>query len=133
MVGNGACEQLQLDGLANVPLAAKLIYNQHRTREHWDVVVEIADYVAANWQETDHGTREEETRQQYTTSKVVASVALRFIAEHSDDPSQAVRWRRAEQEIRRFVARECLTADGAYAVAAWPFKAIAQRDGAAGH
>lgn len=118
MVGNGAGKQLQLDGLANVQLAAKLIYNQHHVREHWDVVAEIADYLAEHWHEPDHGIWEEEARKHYTTSKVVTAVALHFIAEHTDDPQQAARWQRTEREIRQFVANECLTADGAYAVAA---------------
>jgi hypothetical protein len=44
--GNGAGKQLQLDGLSNVRLAAKLIYNRYRTREHWESVEQIADFLA---------------------------------------------------------------------------------------
>lgn len=117
VVGNGAGKQLQLDGLSNVLLAAKLIYNAHGTRDHWETVAEIADYLAAHWQEADHGIWEEGVRQQYTTSKVITSVALSFIAEHSDDAEQAARWRAASSDIRTYVAQHCLTPDGAYAVA----------------
>ncbi|HET8701794.1 MAG TPA: glycoside hydrolase family 15 protein [Nitrococcus sp.] len=118
LLGNGAGEQLQLDGIANVLLAAKLIYNSYGTREHWETVAELADYLAAHWQEPDHGIWEEGKTAQYTTGKVVSAVALRFIAEHADDPKQARRWLKAVAEINAFVARHCITTDGAYAAVA---------------
>lgn len=118
LVGNDAGQQLQLDGLANVLLAAKLIYNAHRNREHWETVSELAEYLADHWQDPDHGIWEETLEQQYTANKVISSVALRFIADHSDDPEQAGRWRAVARDIRDYVARHCLTSDGAYAAVA---------------
>ena len=118
LCGNGARDQLQLDGLGNVLLAAKLIYNRFHTREHWPVVRDVADFIAAHWQESDHGIWEEPAQCQYTASKVIAAVALRFIAEHADDEPQAQRWRRAARNIHAFIKRHCLTKDGAYAAVA---------------
>ncbi|MDN5869548.1 MAG: glycoside hydrolase family 15 protein [Nitrococcus sp.] len=118
LLGNDAGQQLQLDGIANVLLAAKLIYNNYDTREHWETVAELADYLAAHWHEPDHGLWEERQTAQYTTGKVVSAVALRFIAEHADDPRQAGRWRKAVERIHAFVARHCVTTDGAYAAVA---------------
>ncbi|MFU8813836.1 MAG: glycoside hydrolase family 15 protein [Pseudomonadales bacterium] len=118
LVGNDAGEQLQLDGLANVLLAAKLIYNAHQVRDHWETVAEIADYLAEHWSDADHGIWEEARVQQYTASKVVTAVALGFIAEHSGDPLRAERWRSAARAIRSYVAQHCLTSNGAYAAVA---------------
>ncbi|MCW8193750.1 glycoside hydrolase family 15 protein [Proteobacteria bacterium 005FR1] len=120
IVGNAAGRQLQLDGLANVLLAAKLIYNAHNVREHWEVVAEIADYIADHWHEADHGIWEEGVVLQYTTSKVSSAVALHFIADHAgpDEVRRAQRWRQCAEDIRHYVAENCLTSDGAYAVAA---------------
>lgn len=118
LLGNGAGEQLQLDGIANVLLAAKLIYNNYDTREHWDTMAELADYLAAHWHEPDHGIWEEGKTAQYTTGKVVSAVALRFIAEHADDSRRARRWLKAVEGINAFVASHCITTDGAYAAVA---------------
>lgn len=115
VVGNGARDQLQLGGLSNVLLAAKLVYNRFDTRDHWPVVRAIADFVAAHWQEPDHGMWEEPVRRHYTSSKVLAARSLEFIAAHADDPAQAQRWREAAGAIRGFVDRHCRTRDGAYA------------------
>ena len=116
--GNGARDQLQLDGLSNLLLAAKLVYNRYRTREHWPVVREVADFLAGHWREPDHGIWEEPLRAQYTTGKVITACALGFVAEHADTPEQAARWRRTTDEIRAFVQGHCLTGDGAYAAVA---------------
>lgn len=118
IIGNVAGQQLQLDGLANVLLAAKLIYRAQHLREHWAVVSEIADYLTEHWHEPDHGIWEEGAVHQYTASKVVTAVALRFIAEHADDPERAARWRAAAGDINAYVAQHCLTTDGAYAAVA---------------
>lgn len=117
-IGNGAREQLQLDSYGNVLLAAKLIYGRFDTREHWATVEVLADYLADNWGEPDYGIWEEREKRQYTSSKVVAAVALRFIAEHSEEPEQAERWRDAERAIRKFIAAECINSEGAYAAVA---------------
>lgn len=62
-IGNAARDQLQLDGLANVLLAAKLIYGRKdRERPHWDTVRDLADYLAEHWSEPDHGIWEESRR-----------------------------------------------------------------------
>lgn len=114
-VGNNATGQFQLDGFGNVLLAAKLIYGRHDTRDHWETVAAVADFVAAHWREADNGLWEEHQPRQYTSSKVIASCGLRYIAACSHDAAQVKRWIAASQDIDRYVARHCLTSDGAYA------------------
>lgn len=113
-VGNGASAQLQLDGLSNVLFAAKLIYGGHDTREHWDTVSGIADFLAEHWREPDYGIWEEHERRQYTTGKVTASCGLRYIAEFCDDAERASRWCAAADEIDCYVREHCMTREGAY-------------------
>lgn len=115
-IGNGAREQLQLDGLANVLLAAKLLYQRIERRPHWDLVATIADFLAEHWSEPDHGMWEESARHQYTAGKVVAACGLDSIAEFCADAAQVQRWRTAVHAIRGYVAEHCLTSSGAYAV-----------------
>jgi GH15 family glucan-1,4-alpha-glucosidase len=118
VIGNGARKQLQLDTTANILLAAKLIYNKYNTREHWETVAKTADFLAENWQREDHGIWEEGVKKQYTTSKVIVAVGLKFIAEHSQDEAQKQRWKKAEQDIREYVQQSCINSEGAYAAAA---------------
>jgi GH15 family glucan-1,4-alpha-glucosidase len=47
---------------------------------------------------------------------VLAAVSLEFIAEHADNKKQKAKWLNAAKDIRQFVAENCMTADGAYAV-----------------
>jgi GH15 family glucan-1,4-alpha-glucosidase len=115
-IGNGANDQLQLDGFANVLLAAKLIYGRHETREHWETSRRVAEFLVDNWHRPDYGIWEEHEPRQYTAGKVVVSVGLRYIAEFADDEGQADRWRKVSTEIERYVHSHCLTRDGAYAV-----------------
>ena len=115
--GNASRTQLQLGTTANVLLAAKLIYNKYKTKEHWSVVAETADYLAEHWHKEGHGIWEE-GKKHYTASKVITAVGLKFIAEHTDDPKQKKRWKDAEQEIRKFVKENCINSEGAYAAAA---------------
>lgn len=115
-IGNDARDQLQLDAFANVLLAAKLIYQRTERRPHWDTVAAIADFLAAHWHEPDHGIWEEPVTRQYTAGKVVAACGLDSVAGFSPDPEQAARWRAAVRDIRAFVAENCLTSRGAYAV-----------------
>jgi GH15 family glucan-1,4-alpha-glucosidase len=115
--GNGSRKQLQLDTTANILLAAKLIYNKYKTKEHWEVVSETADFLAENWMREDHGIWEE-SKKQYTASKVITACGLMFIAQHTDDPQQKKRWKDAEKEIRKFVKENCINSEGAYAAAA---------------
>jgi GH15 family glucan-1,4-alpha-glucosidase len=114
-IGNRAKSQLQLDALGNVLLVAKLIYSHFQTDEHWSVVEKVADYLADHWSEADHGIWEEESKEHYTVGKVLAACGLMHIADFAKTDAQARRWRAAEQAIRRFVARHCLTSEGAYA------------------
>lgn len=114
-VGNGARDQLQLDGFGNVLLAAKLIYQRSDARPHWDTVAAIADFLSSHWHEPDHGIWEEPVTRQYTVGKVIAACGLDSVAEFSPDRGQARRWRAAVQDIRAFVASHCLTSEGAYA------------------
>jgi GH15 family glucan-1,4-alpha-glucosidase len=118
VIGNGANDQLQLDAYGNVLLAAKLIYGRFETREHWKVVVRIADYLAENWAEPDYGIWEERDKRQYTSSKAIAACGLEFIAPYAEDEAQARRQRRAAEDIRTFVEARCLTSEGAYAAVA---------------
>ena len=114
-VGNSANHQLQLDGFANVLLAAKLIYGRHHSREHWDTVRRIADFLANNWQRADYGIWEEHEPRQYTSSKAIVSCGLRYIADFADDEVQATCWRQAAGRVDDYIAAHCLTAEGAYA------------------
>jgi GH15 family glucan-1,4-alpha-glucosidase len=114
-IGNSASKQLQLDGFANVLLAAKLIYSRHNTRDHWDTVKQIADYLAENWREPDYGIWEEHDKRQYTTGKVSVACGLRYIADFAENSQQGERWRSAAKEIDVYVASCCLTSEGAYA------------------
>jgi GH15 family glucan-1,4-alpha-glucosidase len=114
-VGNGASDQLQLDGFANVLLAAKLIYGRHNTRDHWDTVKQIADYLAENWREPDYGIWEEHEKRQYTTGKVSVACGLRYIADFAENSQQTERWRAAAKEIDAYITTYCLTSEGAYA------------------
>jgi GH15 family glucan-1,4-alpha-glucosidase len=117
-VGNGAREQLQLDSYGNVLLAAKLIYGRFNTREHWDTVEALAEYLAGQWREPDYGIWEEREMRQYTSSKVITAVALEYIAEYCEDQGQEQRWRAAAADIREYVAAECINSEGAYAAVA---------------
>ncbi|GAB3164373.1 glycoside hydrolase family 15 protein [Telluribacter humicola] len=114
--GNCANNQLQLDANSNVILAAKLIYNHFDTREHWSTVQKLANFLVENWQRPDHGLWEETRPFQYTSSKVVASVCLKYIAEQSTDAEEKKRWQDASERIRQYVEENCMTPDGAYAV-----------------
>ncbi len=118
-VGNGAGEQLQHDAFANVVLAAKLLYREIDAgeRPYWSIIEEISEFLVKNWHEPDHGIWEETPKLHYTSSKVVAACALESAAEHAE-AGQAARWTAAAAEIRDWVARHCLTPEGAYAVAA---------------
>lgn len=48
-IGNGARSQFQLDALANVLLAAKLIYARSERRPHWDTLEAIAEFIVERW------------------------------------------------------------------------------------
>jgi GH15 family glucan-1,4-alpha-glucosidase len=115
-VGNGANRQWQLDGYGNILLAAKLLYGRIDTRDHWPVVEQIAEFLTAGWREPDFGIWEETQAQQYTLGKVVAACGLEYIADFATDKKKADAWREEAGRIREYVARECLTSGGAYAV-----------------
>jgi GH15 family glucan-1,4-alpha-glucosidase len=115
-VGNTAYDQLQLDADANVLLTAKLLYDRFGRKEQWETVVQVADFLAENWQRDDNGIWEEGTTRPYTSSKVLAARGLEFIADYADTPAQAQRWRAAGAAIRQFVAQHCHTRTGAFAV-----------------
>lgn len=116
VIGNNANEQLQLDANANVLLAAKLIYSKTDDKPNWETVRIIADFLAENWHKKDHGIWEEGVKEHFTSSKVIAAKSLEFIADHAEHEEQAAKWLKAAKDIRAFVARECLTDTGAYAV-----------------
>ncbi len=114
--GNGANNQLQLDANSNVLIAAKVIYNRHHTREHWETVQQLADFLLEHWQEPDHGIWEETEEHHYTSSKVITSISLKYIAEFSEDKEEKRRWLEASEQIKAYVKENCLTTAGAYAV-----------------
>lgn len=117
-IGNAAGTQLQLDGFANVLLAAKLIYGRHEGREHWDTVRDVAEFLVEHWREPDYGIWEEHSPQQYTSNKAIISCGLRYIADFADDDVQARRWRDTSGEIARYVEANCINSEGAYAAVA---------------
>ncbi len=115
-VGNNANEQLQLDAGSNILLAAKLIYGKYNTRQHWNTIEEIAEFLVGNWQKEDNGIWEEHVSRQFTSSKVIMAVALEYISEYSESVPQQEAWRQAARDIREFVSKECITPSGSYAV-----------------
>lgn len=114
--GNGASDQLQLDANSNVLIAAKVIYNRYNTREHWETVQSLAGFLVEHWHEPDHGIWEETKKLQYTSSKVITSISLKYIAEHSTDDREKQQWQETAEQIKQYVEQNCLTPDGAYAV-----------------
>lgn len=114
--GNGASNQLQLDANSNVLIAAKVIYNRYTTREHWETIQIMANFLVAHWQEKDHGIWEETPKHHYTSSKIIASISLQYIAEHSENEAEKKRWQETSRQIRTWVDENCMTASGAYAV-----------------
>ena len=114
--GNGASNQLQLDANSNVLIAAKVIYNRYDTREHWETIQRLANFLVKHWQEPDHGIWEETEAHHYTASKVITSISLEYIAEHAEEESEKKRWQETAAEIRKYVKENCLTSSGAYAV-----------------
>lgn len=114
-IGNNANNQLQLDAISNVLIAAKVIYNAFDTREHWETVQQLANYLADHWQEADHGIWEETPLNQYTSSKVIAAVSLEYIAEYAENEEKKNKWTRTAKAIREYVQQHCLTSTGAYA------------------
>jgi GH15 family glucan-1,4-alpha-glucosidase len=114
--GNGASNQLQLDANSNVLIAAKVIYNRYNTREHWETIRNLANFLVEHWQEKDHGIWEETPTHHYTSSKVIASISLQYIAEHSEEKGEKNRWQNTSRAIRKWVEENCLTSEGAYAV-----------------
>jgi GH15 family glucan-1,4-alpha-glucosidase len=114
--GNGASNQLQLDANSNVLIAAKVIYNRYDTREHWETIQRLANFLVENWKEEDHGIWEETEEHQYTASKGITSISLKYIADHSEDKEEKKRWLNTSEQIRQYVEENCLTSEGAYAV-----------------
>lgn len=114
--GNKTGGQLQLDANSNILIAAKVIYNRYNTREHWETVQNLADFLAEHWNEPDHGIWEEFPEKHYTSSKVVASMSLQYIAEYSEDEAEKKHWQDTAVRIRKYVEENCRTTDGAYAV-----------------
>jgi GH15 family glucan-1,4-alpha-glucosidase len=114
-IGNNANNQLQLDATSNVLIAAKVIYNAYDTREHWETISMLANYVSEHWHEPDHGMWEEKTKKHYTSSKVIAACSLEYIAKHSEHEQEKERWQQASGHIRTFIKENCLTQEGAYA------------------
>lgn len=115
-IGNNANDQIQLDANGNVLLAAKLIYNKSNKKEHWETVSYIADYLAENWKEPDHGIWEEHVKKQFTSSKIIVAKSLEFISDFAESTAQKDHWRDAANNIRKFVSDNCLTRTGAFAV-----------------
>lgn len=113
--GNGASDQLQLDANSNVLIAAKVIYNRYNTREHWETIQRLANFLVAHWREPDHGIWEEAPTHNYTSSKVITSISLQYISEHSEDEAEKRRWQETAAQIRQYVEENCLTSNGAYA------------------
>lgn len=115
-IGNGAFDQLQLDGQGNVLLAAKQIYSNISGRPHWNTIEETADYLVKHWVEKDHGIWEEGVKEHFTSSKVLVAKSLEFLSDYSNNEKQKNRWLKAAKEIREFILANCMTSDGAYAV-----------------
>lgn len=113
-VGNRAGKQLQLGSFGNVLLAAAMIYEKRQERHHWEIVQRVADFLVAHWQEPDAGLWESPTPRQYTASKVFAACGLKAIAPFADEARQAS-YHATIEAIRRYVAENCMTREGAFA------------------
>jgi GH15 family glucan-1,4-alpha-glucosidase len=112
--GNDAMDQLQLDANANVLLVAKMVYEKAPEKLHWDTVAVIADFLVERWKEKDHGIWEEKAREHFTSSKVIVSKALEFIAEFAESEAQKKCWLDTSRAIKDFIMENCLTKDGAF-------------------
>ncbi|MEX0649239.1 MAG: glycoside hydrolase family 15 protein [Balneolaceae bacterium] len=62
------------------------------------------------------GIWEEVPENHYTTSKVIASISLKYIAEHSEDPAEQKLWRDTSEQIQQYEEKNCITSSGTYAV-----------------
>ena len=118
LIGNQARLQLQMSAYGNVLLTAALIYETYHTRDHWDTMSMLADFLVEQWPEPDNGIWEETSKRQYTASKVLGACGLNAIAGFAKHPAQARHWRVAVENIRSYVAHNCMTRDGAYAAVA---------------
>ena len=118
LIGNQARLQLQMSAYGNVLLTAALIYKTCQTRDHWDTMSILADFLVEHWHEQDNGIWEEASKRHYTASKILGACGLKAIAGFTDDPVQARRWRAAVDNIRKYIAANCMTRDGAYAAVA---------------
>ncbi|TWR25891.1 glycoside hydrolase family 15 protein [Mucilaginibacter pallidiroseus] len=116
MAGNTAADQFQLDAEASILLACGAIYAKTDERPAWDTVELIADYICKNWERKDNGIWEEEQIQHYTSSKGLAARALEVMAQYQDDKEIAERWLYNAGLIRDFIAANCITIYGAFAV-----------------
>jgi len=113
-VGNRAARQLQLGAFGNFLLAAGMIYHERGTRDHWESVEAVADFVATHWRQPDSGIWESPKQRQYTVSKAVCAGGLEAVAPFASAVRRA-RYQRAAEDIRHFVYRHCLTREGAFA------------------
>ncbi|WP_342648216.1 glycoside hydrolase family 15 protein [Mucilaginibacter sp. CSA2-8R] len=116
LVGNNAASQFQLDAESSILLACGAIYSKLNNKEEWDIVETLADYICKNWERKDNGIWEEEQVQHYTSSKALAARALEVMAPYQPNAERAERWLYNAGLIRNFIAQNCLTTDGAYAV-----------------
>lgn len=115
-IGNGAADQFQLDAEGNVLISLSLIYQKLGKVSHWETANRIADFICKNWENKDNGIWEEEQQQHYTSSKAFAARGLELIASYQPDRELAERWLKNARLIREYIAENCITTSGAYAV-----------------
>ena len=117
-IGNSATAQLQLDAYANLLFAAQAIFDRSGRIPQWPVIEKAAQFLAVHWRDSEAGIWEENASLQHTSSKAIVACGLSYMAAHAPDPEMAAQWLRAVGDIKAFVARSCLTPDGAYAAVA---------------
>jgi GH15 family glucan-1,4-alpha-glucosidase len=104
-VGNGACNQLQLDIYGEL-MDSVYLYNKHGepiSYDLWNHLRRLVDWVCANWQLPDEGIWEVRGgRQHFVYSKVMCWVAIDRglrLADKRSFPADRDRWLRCRDEI----------------------------------
>jgi GH15 family glucan-1,4-alpha-glucosidase len=116
-IGNGACDQLQLDVYGEVVDALTQARNRglEASDDAWSITRRLLDWLESGWSEPDEGIWEVRgPRRHFTHSKVMAWVAfdraVKTTERHGRD-GHADRWRAARDEIRDDVLRSAYDAD----------------------
>jgi GH15 family glucan-1,4-alpha-glucosidase len=116
-IGNGACDQLQLDVYGEIVDALTMARNRglEASDDAWSITRRLLDWLESGWRDPDEGIWEVRgPRRHFTHSKIMAWVAfdraVKTTERHGRDGA-AERWRAARDEIRDDVLRSGYDAD----------------------